>query len=133
MIPISFVLGMNSAATGAAAAAPPMEKLMVCGFLLMVLTLLFYGYQKVGPVCVLGLGICLGGMAAYGFALGAWPVGILLTVLAAHTLVNWWREKRFGGWVKRKFRRPRAPMPVWHNTSRITRLYGSIKSGGNFN
>jgi hypothetical protein len=133
MISMLAVSGTNLAMTGSVPTAPPMEKLMVFGFLVSVVALLFYGYQAQGPACVLGLGICLAAMAVYGFLQGAWPAGILLIVLAAETIWRWRREKRFGGWIARRFPRPRAPMPVWKHSSRISGLYGHIKSGGNFN
>jgi len=108
-------------------AAPPMDVLMVLGFLTALLTLLFWMHQRQFRSAVMGLAICLAAMAVFGFLAGAWPLGLIIFAWSASTFSRWRNERDTGGGVIEKpvFRAIAIP-GQWDIESRITRIRSEL-------
>jgi membrane-anchored protein YejM (alkaline phosphatase superfamily) len=72
---------------------PPMDVLAVSGFLVSVLTLLFWMHRRQSTKVVLALAVSLTAMSIYGFLQGAWPLGIILCVWSAAAFRQWYEGK----------------------------------------
>jgi hypothetical protein len=104
---------------------PPMDVLMVSGFLGSILTLLFWMHQRESKSCVIALAVCLAGMAIFGFLQGAWPLAIMESVWSVATFRRS-RQKEMIHKPNMRFlwlmteSRPRQ----WESQSRISRMFG---------
>ena len=104
---------------------PPLDGLLLLGFLSVFLTLVFYINQHHSRANMAALVLCLAATAVYGFLQGAWPLGIMQTAWCAMTI-----QRLFQPPGKSKgYRQPR-PLSVERITnpmdseSRISQMFG---------
>ena len=103
--------------------APQLDVLMLFGFFAGILTLLFWMHRRQSRSAVMGLAVCLAAMAVYGFLEGAWPLGIVVSVLSASAFCRWHNEKYVGRAVSGNRRIRAVALPGrWDMESRISRV-----------
>jgi hypothetical protein len=110
-----------AAATASRPPAPPMDVLMVCGFMTAILTFLLWMYQGRSKAAGMALAICLAAMAVFGFLAGAWPLGFVVIAWSGSVFARW--RKQSGApdeEMERSAVRVLASPGLWHNESRIT-------------
>lgn len=73
-------------------ASPPLETLMLFGFLVALPTLFWKVYGPRTAVHHACAALCFAGIAAYAFLQGAWPVGLVELVSSAVALGPLWRK-----------------------------------------
>jgi hypothetical protein len=104
---------------------PPMDVLMVSGFLGSILTLLFWMHQGESKSCVAALAVCLAGMAIFGFLQGAWPLAIMESVWSIATFRRWRKKEIVHKPNMRFLWLMTEPQPrKWESQSRISRMFG---------
>jgi hypothetical protein len=122
---------VNSVSYAAAIAsrppAPPMDVLMVCGFLTAILTLLLWMHQGRSRAAAMWLAICLAAMAVFGFLSGAWPLGFIIAAWSASAFSRWRNDRYVGSaeiW-RPVFRAFVTPGP-WDAGSRVARIRSEL-------
>jgi hypothetical protein len=124
--PIFAMLAATAKQETVLAAAPQLDRLMLFGFVCMMVMLLCLMERHRSTSFVLGLAISSTAMAAYAFILGAWPVAFVHVAWSASTFRQWLRQANI---IDRRHRlelrsmRSTPPEP-WCGESRLTRLFG---------
>lgn len=118
-----------------AALPPPAARAVDVGLVLgagaVALMLVNWACESRVPDTALGTAAAALGAAAYGFASGAWPLGVALTVFAGTRLWRW-AAARAGRRrpdpkpvVEPDLEEEEAPPPsIWTEESRVARLFG---------
>src|SRR5665213_2556717 len=120
---IQFLLATSSAVTARTHPVPAgqstLDVQMLFGFIAVLATLLCFLEGRRSRKARFALGVCLLATAAYGFAQGAWPLGLLNVVWAGVVFARCWAS-------------PAASIPKPAETSpeigvpdRRTELFGS--------
>ena len=87
----------SAAARGTHAAAarhPSLDVVMLLGFLAVLFTLLCFLERRRSRVARFGLGLALLLTAVFGFAQGAWPLGLLHLGWAGVAFARWWTSAK---------------------------------------
>lgn len=111
----------------APAAAGQLEWLMALGAASVAVMLFAYVHERItGHGTTLVTAFAAAAAAAYGFALGAWPLGIVQVIWAGASLRRWqlrWRAARARRPASRRRRAAGATTP--EAAERLTQLFGS--------
>jgi hypothetical protein len=105
-------------------AAPPLDGVMLFGFLAAVLTLVCWLHRDQSSRAAGAFAVCLAAMAVYGFLQGAWPLGMILGVRAGDAFC-----RRGNGKAGRPNNKPRRlsarTSPQYRvSESRMSRMFG---------
>jgi hypothetical protein len=104
----------------------------------VLLMLVCWGHERRIPSAAAGTAAGALAASVYGFAQGAWPLGIALAAFAVVSARRWWASR--GPRVRRRRWPPRTKvwpvdgldLPVrstvepWQEESRVTRLFGRL-------
>jgi hypothetical protein len=110
--------------------APRLDGLMVFGAGAVLLMLVCRGHEGRFPSAAAGTAAAALAASAYGFAQGAWPLGIALAAFAAVAIRRWGASRGIGRrcrrviWLGGDGHLPVPPVPDWHEESRLARLFG---------
>ena len=124
---LAIVVAPVRALHAAAPVTPPhVDGLMAFGATAMLLMLLCRGHHYLSPRWAIGTSIFAMMSAAYGFLLGAWPLGIGLIVFSIHSLVSFLQRGRRnravrparGYWARQRVHSERS------EESRLSRMFG---------
>ena len=102
-------------------AAPELNVLMLFGFMAAFFTFACWIYQRQSKSMALAFATGLAAMAAYGFLVGDWPLGLIVSVLSVSAFWRWQNEKcaRDEGTQRSLFRVNRYS-DQWNLESRIS-------------
>jgi hypothetical protein len=105
-----------------AAVSPQPDELMVFGFVATFAAMVFYLHRNHSSATELAFAICLIATAAYGFAAGCWPLGVMQLVFTGSSLRRWWYRR---GLKPRVTATRSQPRELYDSESRISRMFGS--------
>lgn len=117
--------------SGAHSAPVQMDRLMLFGFLSALVTFACWGCVRHSRFARFVFALSLGSLAAFGFASGAWPLGMVAVVAAGLAAHWWWRDKPLadlGTDLLRDAFERRSPPQL--RESRLARLFTPGGRGG---
>jgi hypothetical protein len=106
-------------------AGPPLDLLMLFGFLAAIFTLLLWFYRGQSRPALAAMAICLAAMAAYTFLQGAWPMGIVAAAWSVNAMLQCCRAKSPGthNRIGTQGSESNPRLHHWNSESRIGRLF----------
>jgi hypothetical protein len=110
-------------------AAPEMDEMSVCGFVVSFVTVVYLLYRREIKTQWRMLGVFYAALALYGFVSGLWPLGIVLSTLAVIEFRGGQMNQDEYPAMRLMDRKippafpARMPMPV--SESRVSRLFGA--------
>jgi hypothetical protein len=102
---------------------PALDGVMVFGFIVAFLTLVCLLYRHDFKTRFPLLPILFSGSAAYGFLVGAWPLGFVLCAVAIGEFRQWWKRPVSID-QPRNVAKMRIEKPVNVCESRMSRMFG---------
>jgi hypothetical protein len=108
------------------AVQPHLDVVMVFGFYTAILTLLCFEHRKRSINAYMAMSVCLAGMTAYAFLQGAWPLGMVESVMSVAAAREYFqrRQDRFSRPLHLHLVARREIRHILAAESRVSRLFG---------
>ena len=111
-----------------AAIPPELDRVLVFGFLSMVVWLVCQKEQRTSRAFVFGLALSSAMLMVFAFMQpGAWPLGFVQATLTVSALRRW-RKPEAAVQSQQRLRQDGAKSNLWAEESRVYRLFGSVGS-----